>query len=217
MNGPDTVAEAREAWARIKEHGRKSFDDWICVARALAIGRTAALKAAGTNRAVGSKYNIAAGKWLTDHQLDGITATERYRALRVLEHLDAIELWRAGLDEAKRRTYNSPSATWHAWRRSLKPATPAPQRRHIVERITAAADKSRQGKPVYWSQAALRRAHEGMLKSKSTDLLILARAALENAIRCEGDLLALLNEPKSLPPPPPRPAETPIAASPAHA
>jgi hypothetical protein len=39
----------------------------------------------------------------------------------------------------------------------------------------------------------LRRAHEAMLKSKSTDLLTLARLALEAAIRNENDLLDLLH------------------------
>ncbi len=36
----DPIAEGRAAWQRIKEHGRKNFDDWIKVAWALAIGRT---------------------------------------------------------------------------------------------------------------------------------------------------------------------------------
>lgn len=67
--------------------------------------------------------------------------------------------------------------------RSISANAAAPRHRsHIGER---------EGKPVYWSQAALRRAHEPMVKSRSSDLLILARLALEAAIRTEADLLAL--------------------------
>ena len=43
-----------------------------------------------------------------------------------------------------------------------------------------------------WSQDAVRRAYESMLKSQSHDLLVLARVALQGAIRSEADLLALL-------------------------
>jgi hypothetical protein len=64
-----------------------------------------------------------------------------------------------------------------------------------VQRVTAVADAAQKGRPVYWSQAAMRRAHQAMLDSRSHDLLILARAALQAAIRNEGDLLALLPEP----------------------
>lgn len=41
-------------------------------------------------------------------------------------------------------------------------------------------------------QDFVRRAHEAMLKSRSTDLLTLARLALEAAIKTESDVLALL-------------------------
>jgi hypothetical protein len=39
----------------------------------------------------------------------------------------------------------------------------------------------------------MRRAHEAMLHSRSSDLLTLARVALQAAIRNEADLLALLS------------------------
>ena len=86
-----------------------------------------------------------------------------------------------------RRRFNHDNAVWHSWRRAT---APSPQHRAIVRHI-----REREGKPVYWSQAALRRAHEAMLKSRSSDLLILARLALEAAIRTDADLLALLETP----------------------
>jgi hypothetical protein len=60
--------------------------------------------------------------------------------------------------------------------------------------------------PVFWPQQSLRRAHEAMLDCRSTDLLKLARVALEAAIRQEADLLDLL--------PPERPKPAPGARRP---
>ncbi len=62
-----TIDESRAAWERIRDHGRKSWDDWLQVARALALGRTEALKAPGSDRAVGSRHNAAMGAWLLEN------------------------------------------------------------------------------------------------------------------------------------------------------
>ena len=193
MNGTDaTVSEGRAAWQRIKTTARTSWNDWVLIGKALIAGRSEAMKAAKINRPFGATYVRIFGAFLREHGFDGIDTQQRYRAIVCIENLQAIEEFRAKLDEKKRNAWNHPGAVWAHWRRSLKPATPAPRRQRLVERVTAAADAARGGKPVYWSQAALRRAHEAMLKSKSTDLLILARAALESAIRSEADLIELL-------------------------
>ncbi|SIO54813.1 hypothetical protein SAMN05443247_07908 [Bradyrhizobium erythrophlei] len=170
------------------------------VGHALLIGRAACLQIAKANKPVGSRYNRAMGQWLRENELDEIASQERYRAILCLENLDPFEAWRAGLGDAQRRKLNHPSGVWQHWRRSIKP--PAPLRRRsdvedisLHDRVTAAAERARRGKPVYWSQEALRRAHTAMLDSRSSDLLTLARVALQGAIRSEIDLLELL-EPK---------------------
>jgi hypothetical protein len=86
IGADDGVAAGVVAWKRLNEHGRTCWDDWLTVARALLIGRTAALQAAETNRAVGSKYNAAMGRWLRDHGLADVVAQERYRLLLILEN-----------------------------------------------------------------------------------------------------------------------------------
>ena len=48
------------------------------------------------------------------------------------------------------------------------------------------------GRSVFWGQDHLRRAHRAMLDSRSSDLLTLARVALEAAIRSDDDLRDLL-------------------------
>jgi hypothetical protein len=62
----------------------------------------------------------------------------------------------------------------------------------IAQRVLAAGEAARLGRPIYWSQDAVRRAYEGILKAATNDMLKLARAGLESAIRSEADLLELL-------------------------
>lgn len=125
--------------------------------------------------------------WLRENGLDGIAAQERYRALLVLENLPAISAWRDGLDETKRGRLNHPGAIWHAWRRATKAES-----QNVVLKATATKSHKGYGKAIYWPQDALQRAAAAIRDARSTDTLILARRALEAAIRNEMDLLALL-------------------------
>ena len=184
----DVVTLGVAAWQRIRDHGRRNFDDWIAVARALQTGRTAVLKAAGTNRPVGSRYNLEMGRWLVDHQLDDINNQERYRALLILENLAAIEAWRAGLDAAQRRTLNHPGSVWAHWRRSTKIETSVPTHRHVVKGGKAKGN----GHAIHWNGDAIRRAASAIREVYSTDFYVMARRALEAAVRNEDDLLELL-------------------------
>jgi hypothetical protein len=85
------LTEAREAWTRLRNRERASWSDWLAVGRAIAIGRIEALRAAKTNKAVGSTYNKAMRSWLHENGLAGVTAQERHAVLNILEHLPAIE------------------------------------------------------------------------------------------------------------------------------
>jgi hypothetical protein len=169
-SGLDEIAEGRAAWSRLRQHERASWSDWLAVGRALAVGRTIALKFAKTNRAVGTTYNRAMRLWLADNGLADVIAQERYRVLLIIEQLDAIEAWRAGLDDARRCRLNHPNAIWHSWRR----ATVIAQPRHIVRNETP----HKPDKPIYWSQDVIRRAALAMRPSGSTDYFILARTCL---------------------------------------
>lgn len=182
----------RAAWARLQECERRSWSDWIEVARALVVGRTVALLTAGTNQPVGTRYNLAMGDWLRSNGLHGISPQERYRALLVLENLPAISAWRDGLDEAQRRRLNHPSSVWARWRRATNVA---PHVQHVARRGTPTPMAKGYGRPIYWPADALRRAATAIREARSADTYILARRALEAAIRNESDLLTLLEPP----------------------
>jgi hypothetical protein len=132
------------------------------------------------------------GEWLRDNGLGDVCAQERYRLLLILENLPAIEAWREGLDEAQRRRLNHPNAIWAHWRRATKPKQPtAPKRQHVVKGTTP----HKSGRPIHWDGDAIKRAANAIRESYSTDFYVLARRALEAAVRNENDLLALLPEP----------------------
>lgn len=184
------IEEGRAAWSRLCGE-RKTWTDWLAVGRAIQIGKAEALRIAKTNRAVGSKYNLEMGNWLRNNGLDGVSAQERYRLLRILENLTEVGTWRNNLDDATRRRLNHPNAIWSHWRRSkIEAERSAPG---VRPRVKGCMPSHPNGRPVYWPQHCVRAAHEAMLKSHSNDLLVLARVALEAAIRSESDLVELLS------------------------
>jgi hypothetical protein len=162
-----TIEAARSAWARIE--GASTFEDWVAVARALAIGRAHAMAVAKVNTPFGRRFVAAIGTWLRQHGLDQIPGQERHMALKVLDQLDAIERWRAGLDPAVRRRLNHPNAVWWRWRRSTgqKPGIAKGAHVHPL--------------PLGITQDAVARASDAlyaMIRVGNLDCHALARAAL---------------------------------------
>jgi hypothetical protein len=206
----DAVVVGREAWARIKENSRRSWDDWLKVGKAVALGRAESMQKARCNRPIGTSYVRVFGAWLRDNGFSETTNQERYAILKILEHLDAVTAWRDGLDEARRRRHNHPSL-WHVFRRATKAETGTPTRQPVQGAKSKAAH--RPGKPVYFGQDIIRRAAMALRECRSGDIFTAARATLEAAIRSENDLLALLNEAK---PPQAKAPATPSAELAAH-
>jgi hypothetical protein len=161
------IAAARAAWQRLRNE-RQTFADWVLIGRALAIGRAVIMKAAGTNRMVGSRYNRMMGAWLAANGLEGLTPAERYRAVMVVENLAAITAWRETLAEDVRRKLNHPAAITSHWQRTMKPARlPV----HAAQPMTA-------GKlPARPTGDMLRRISKALHEARSRDFIVLAEAA----------------------------------------
>ena len=109
--------------------------------------------------------------------------------------LKPAEVWSAGLDDARRRRLNHPSAVWAHWCRATKvkedaPAADAPRQHDVVK-----SNRSRSARPILFSGDHIRCAAEKMRESRSSDFYTLARLALQGALRTKEDLIALLEEP----------------------
>jgi hypothetical protein len=76
----------------------------------------------------------AIGARLTTNGFAEISTQERYRAIQCIEHREAIEQWRAGLDDAHRRRLNHPAAVWANWKRATH--QPAAERSFYIESMT---------------------------------------------------------------------------------
>jgi hypothetical protein len=92
------------------------------------------------------------------------------------------------LDDAKRRRLNHPGAVWHAWKRATKGETSVPTRRQVVKGAKAKGN----GHAIHWNGDAIRRAASAIREVYSTDFYVMARRALEAAVRNEADLIELL-------------------------
>jgi hypothetical protein len=195
QSNPDAmqIEAGRIAWQNIRSAGRKSYENWVAVGKALVILRSAALKTANTNRPFGTAFRNEAARLLREAGLDEINHHDRFKCHRMMENLQPIQRWRDSLSESAVRRLRHPGTVWVHWQKSLAPQSPvtakapAAQRQHVPRVARHSKTKS-----IFWSQDALRRAHQAMLLSRSSDLLTLARVALQAAIRTEADLLALL-------------------------
>ena len=112
----------------------------------------------------------------------------RSRLMLCLDHLDGIEAWRKTLDDEQRTRWAHPDTIWMHYRRSLQPVR-RPAGRHVQD--TPNSDR-RGGRPIFWDGDSIKRAAMALRENCSGDFYVMARKALEAAIRDEGDLFALL-------------------------
>lgn len=202
MANDDAISAGRDAWTQIERSN--SFENWKTVARAIVVGRQQAMRAANINKPQGKRYAAAINAWLEQNGFRGVPYPVRTACCRLIDHLPEIELWRASTPGAEK--WHHPQVIVRNWRHDFAPDRRTEPRRTAVkpkhEQIVDGVAKlaARRGKPVFWGQDHLRRAHHAMLDSRSTDLLTLARLALQAAIRSEDDLLALIDDtPRRLP------------------
>jgi hypothetical protein len=95
------------------------------------------------------------------------------------------------LQHPPHRRLNHVGAIWAHWRRRKQDSSrSAPAVRNFVN---AAMPSHKHGKPVYFSQEALRRAATALRECRSNDIYTAARPVLEAAIRSENDLIELLS------------------------
>jgi hypothetical protein len=196
----DAVTAGREAWARLRDHERASWDMWLCVGRALVQGRIDCMKIAGVNEPKGGKYNYAAEVWLAQNGFSDMWPGERHRIVKIVENLPAVERWLASLPPERKRRINHPSA-WLTYLKETNDAARACTRPYRPSNGNKATHTGYH-RVVRFDQAAIRRAGDAMRKAWCNDCYRLAAIALAAAIRNETDLLALLP-----------PAATPAARS----
>jgi len=80
------VAEGRAALARIKDHSRRLFEDYVAIGAALLIGRSECLKLAGSNSLQTPAYRTHWRRWLDQHGFGDMEAGERIKTMWLAEN-----------------------------------------------------------------------------------------------------------------------------------
>jgi len=113
-----------ESWQAI---GRAdSFENWKSIGKALAIGRTHALRVTGANRPMGRRYSRVFCEWVARHGFDRMPKSVRSVALELNENIAAIEAWRSTLSHREQRRCVHPLSNVRRWRKATTPAPIAP-------------------------------------------------------------------------------------------
>lgn len=128
MTAGADIEQARQAWGRIRGSGKRNWDDWVTISKALAVGRQQAMETAGCDRPYGKKYTASVGEWLRAAELESIPVQVRSRCHQIAENLPAIEAWRSGLEPGLRDTFNHPDSVWWNYKKSQR-AKPGPANR----------------------------------------------------------------------------------------
>jgi hypothetical protein len=201
----DVVTEGRNAWERIRQSERLSWDDWIKVGRALLIGRSECMKLAGVNKPKGGKYNYVANQWIVANGFADICAQERHRVVRIIEHLTDVERWRDGLSPDRRRAVNHPSA-WHTFQRETNPERP----RYVTR--AGGRPAKHYGSPIKPTQDMIREIAEVLRQNWNVgDYFVVAARIWDAVMTDKAELLELLTAAA------PTPRAKSRAAQPQHA
>jgi hypothetical protein len=96
------------------------YADWIAVGRAIAVGRTEAMREAHVNRPKGRGYVEALHRWLVRTGLLKVIGDTgaRSRLLDLIDHHDQVEAWRKTLPLNKQLELNHPNTVWRHWKKA---------------------------------------------------------------------------------------------------
>jgi hypothetical protein len=188
-NADETIEAGAIAWGQIRRV--TSFESWRATALAVAVGRQHALREANTNKPYGAKYSAAIVRWLEANGFREMPAGIRTACCIIADHAVEIDRWRASLPDSDQRAQNNPQVIIRNWRRATAPNRTATARPHIVKEAMAKGYT----RAVHCPADALRRAATAIREARSGDCIVLARRALESAVRDENDLRALLPDP----------------------
>jgi len=124
------IAAGREALQRLRS--RRTWDDWLCVGRAVYLLRDQALGTANAKRPYGRKYVVVYGQLLQQHGFDSVNRDVRGALVQIVENLDKVEAWRATLPETVRLDWNHPHSVLRHFMAAGRPRQRGPH--HSIER-----------------------------------------------------------------------------------
>jgi hypothetical protein len=111
------IRSGRDAWEQINK--AESFDGWKAIGAALSIGKRHALRTTGANAAWGRNYGRAFSDWNKAHGFGTMPKGTRSWAIALHENAKAIEQWRQGLSEQRRKRLVNPQSVVKRWQKEM--------------------------------------------------------------------------------------------------
>jgi hypothetical protein len=197
MSDQDTIiSKGREALARVKEHTRRLFEDYLDIGDALNVGRSECLKLAGSNSLQTPTYRAHWRRWLDDNGFGDMDGHERLNAMYIAEHKAEVSRWRDGLGEVSRRHANHPNVIVAHMKAGTQPAARGPktgskqQHRADVRRGDDCRYARQSGpRPELPAQDKIRFVAAAMRQGWTSDVFRLATIAIEAADRYDAGLM----------------------------
>jgi hypothetical protein len=116
-----------EAWKEIDKISKTgSFEAWLRIGQALAIGRDYALRSTGANAPTGRRYSVAFSEWVRRNGFGAMNKSTRSRALELHTNRDAITAWRQTLTDRQRAHCIHAHTIVVRWRRATTPKKTRP-------------------------------------------------------------------------------------------
>ncbi len=128
----ECIVAGRQASERLKNSGKRLWEDWLLVGKAVERVQGHAMLAAQTNRPEGKRFCQQHADLLRRAGLDWIDKATRSRLLECLKHGEEIDAFLAKLSDAKRSKINHPNSVWRAYQKSTSEPT-APKQSAISE------------------------------------------------------------------------------------
>jgi hypothetical protein len=173
----EIIAEGREAWQRLRQRARKSWQDWSAVGHALLVLRKDALLEAKTDRPFGKIYTRIMAASLREHGLDDIGQQVRWRLMQCLRHESDITLWLSSLSEQRQLKLCHPDTIWMRFSEEYAPG-------RAVQRRTVTANRDHRGRlPPNPDQDTIRRIAAELRENWTTDVYRLALIAYHAVMR----------------------------------
>src|SRR6266446_9139427 len=104
------VDRGRQAWKSIKSD--ETWEKWVAIGNAVAIGRAETMRLLHTNQPKGGQWGRVFGAWLDEQGFAEIDKGVRSRLQNCLDNLPAIEAMRQNMGLTQRLQLNHPNAIW---------------------------------------------------------------------------------------------------------
>src|ERR1700734_222207 len=134
------LQNAGVVWQRHQREETQRWQDWTeILGPALIKVQDEAMRVASTDKPEGRRYAKAVSELLKAYQLDQIDGATRWNAIKIVQNLHAVTVWRA--EQPKREALNHPSTVWRKFAKKLQSPKPNKKRRAALENAHEPADE----------------------------------------------------------------------------